>query len=167
MGYPVQQRANYGRILHWAAHTWHWRIDIIFSVNGTCSHVSVHWQQGIYRLLVNCFMCWAWRYLRYPRIKTGMTIHQWMATQFLSQDSVSSTKPRMLVANPSLRQVRHPYCAEYPNHSAMTHPSKRIGISHLVLDTWHSSESTMGRKDSSWGCFSLAPIITMTSSWAQ
>ena len=29
---------------------------------------------------------------------------------------------------------------------------KRIGTSHLVLDTWHSSQCTVGRKDSPLGC---------------
>ena len=46
------------KILHWAANTWHWRIEKKNCMEETWEHVSVHWHQGNYQLWVNCFMCW-------------------------------------------------------------------------------------------------------------
>ena len=48
------------------------------------------------------------------------------------------------------------YRVECPNYSAMTHPSKRIVTSRMVLHNRHNSEPILGRNNSSLGCLDRA-----------
>ena len=67
----------------------------------------------------------------------------------------ASSKPRAPESEGN--SVTH-YCAEYANHSAITHPSKRIGTSHVGSHTEPNSGPILGRKDSPLGWINLALV---------
>ena len=47
-----------GNIFHWAAYIWYMLIDTSFHIEDTWKHVYVHWQQGQFKILATCSICW-------------------------------------------------------------------------------------------------------------